>query len=149
MVAAGVVALCLVAYAKKEFSMPSAQPASSYPAHEEHKDEAVTVAVDPYDLADKAGIFTIPYRDAGFLPLFVVITNNGQGNDLGNFTSMGIDPTRKDTVVVKSMHHFRAAFEPIAREVVLADSKSLCSEHYTRDMFKKVRRPAWPLDPVA
>ncbi len=78
----------------------------------------------------------------------VVITNNGQGNDLGNFTSMGIDPTRKDTVVVKSMHHFRAAFEPIAREVVLVDSKSLCSENFTKDMFKKVRSPVWPLDDV-
>jgi hypothetical protein len=77
MVAAGVITLCLVAYAKKEFSMPSAQPAASYPAHEEHKDEAVTVAVDPYDMADKATIFTIPYADAGLLPLFVVITNNG------------------------------------------------------------------------
>jgi microcystin degradation protein MlrC len=79
----------------------------------------------------------------------VVITNNGQANDRAQFISMGIDPTRKDTLVVKSMHHFRADFEPIAREVVLVDSKSLCSEHYTRDMFKKVRRPAWPLDPVA
>ena len=79
----------------------------------------------------------------------VVITNNGQGNDLGNFTSMGIDPTRKDTVVVKSMHHFRAAFEPIAREVVLVDSKSLCSENFTPEMFKKVRRPVWPFDQIA
>jgi hypothetical protein len=77
-VAASAIALtCLVAYAKKEFSMPSAQPAAAYPAHEEHKDEAVTVAVDPYDMADKAGIFTIPYGEAGLLPLFVVITNAG------------------------------------------------------------------------
>jgi hypothetical protein len=77
-VAATVVVLtCLLAYAKKEFSMPSAQPATSYPAHEEHKDEAVTVAVDPYDMADKAAIFTIPYGEAGLLPLFVVVTNDG------------------------------------------------------------------------
>lgn len=78
----------------------------------------------------------------------VVITNNGQGNDLGNFTSMGIDPTRKDTVVVKSMHHFRAAFEPIAREVVLVDSKSLCSDNFAPEMYKNVRHPIWPIDNV-
>ncbi len=79
----------------------------------------------------------------------IVITNNGQANDLGNFTSMGIDPTRKDTVFVKSMHHFRAAFEPIAREVVLVDSNSLCSDKFEPGMYKKVRRPIWPLDNIA
>jgi microcystin degradation protein MlrC len=46
----------------------------------------------------------------------VVITNNGQATDLGQFTSLGIDPTRYTTVAVKSMQHFRAAFEPLARE---------------------------------
>ena len=40
----------------------------------------------------------------------VVITNNGQANDRAQFISMGIDPTLKDTLVVKSMHHFRADF---------------------------------------
>jgi microcystin degradation protein MlrC len=32
----------------------------------------------------------------------VLITNNGQANDLGQFTSLGIDPTRYATVAVKS-----------------------------------------------
>jgi microcystin degradation protein MlrC len=76
----------------------------------------------------------------------VLITNNGQANDLGQFTSLGIDPARYRTVAVKSMHHFRAAFEPIAREIVLVDTGSLCSEIYTPELFKKVRRPIHPLD---
>ncbi|MSP49920.1 MAG: hypothetical protein EXQ95_11425, partial [Alphaproteobacteria bacterium] len=63
-------------------------------------------------------------------------------------TSMGIDPTKKDTVFVKSMHHFRAAFEPISREVVLVDSNSLCSDKFSPGMYKKVRRPIWPLDKI-
>jgi microcystin degradation protein MlrC len=78
----------------------------------------------------------------------VVITNNAQANDLGQFTSLGIDPTRYTTVAVKSMHHFRAAFEPIAREVVLVDTGALCSEIYTPELFTKVRRPVWPFDPI-
>jgi microcystin degradation protein MlrC len=78
----------------------------------------------------------------------VVITNNGQAVDLGQFTSLGIDPTRYRTVAVKSMQHFRAAFEPIAREVVLVDTGALCSEIYTPELFTKVRRPVWPLDPI-
>ncbi len=55
----------------------------------------------------------------------IVITNNGQATDLGQFTSLGIDPTRYTTVAVKSMQHFRAAFEPIGREVILVDTGGL------------------------
>jgi len=78
----------------------------------------------------------------------IVITNNGQATDLAQFTSLGVDPTRYRTVAVKSMQHFRAAFEPIAREVVLVDTGALCSEIYTPELFTKVRRPVWPLDPI-
>ena len=79
----------------------------------------------------------------------IVITNNGQATDLGQFTSLGIEPTRYTTVAVKSMQHFRAAFAPIAREIVLVDTGALCSEIYTPELFTKVRRPVWPLDPSA
>jgi microcystin degradation protein MlrC len=78
----------------------------------------------------------------------VLITNNGQATDLAQFTSLGLDPTRYTTVAVKSMQHFRAAFEPIARAVVLVDTGSLCSEIYTPELFTKVRRPVWPLDDI-
>ena len=78
----------------------------------------------------------------------ILITNNGQAVDLGQFTSLGLDPTRYTTVAVKSMQHFRAAFEPIAREVILVDTGALCSETYTPELFDKVRRPVWPLDPI-
>jgi microcystin degradation protein MlrC len=79
----------------------------------------------------------------------IVITHNGQATDLGQFISLGVDPTRYTTICVKSMQHFRAAFEPIAREVVLVDTGALCSEIYTPELFTKVRRPIWPLDPIA
>jgi microcystin degradation protein MlrC len=78
----------------------------------------------------------------------ILITNNGQAVDLAQFTSLGLDPSRYTTVCVKSMQHFRAAFEPIAREVVLVDTGALCSETYTQELFDKVRRPVWPLDPI-
>ena len=49
---------------------------------------------------------------------------------------------------MKSSIHYRAAFEPIAREVILVDTGALCSESYTPELFDKVRRPVWPLDPL-
>ncbi len=32
--------------------------------------------LDPYDMADKASIFSVHYSDIGFLPIFVVVTND-------------------------------------------------------------------------
>ncbi|MGA2695038.1 MAG: hypothetical protein ABSE92_03200 [Terriglobales bacterium] len=75
--------LCLCAFsslsqaATKQFVMPVAQSVKSYPARDEHANEFVTVALDPYDMADKAAIFTAPYNQNGFLPIFVVIRNDG------------------------------------------------------------------------
>jgi microcystin degradation protein MlrC len=79
----------------------------------------------------------------------ILISNNGQATDLGQFTSLGIDPARYPTVAVKSMQHFRAAFEPIAREVILVDTGALCSEIYTPELYDRVPRPVWPIDQMA
>jgi hypothetical protein len=68
---------CLGAIAAKEFVMPTAQPARTYPAHDDHPMEKVTVAVDPYDVEDKASIFSVNYRNNGYMPVFFVITNDG------------------------------------------------------------------------
>jgi microcystin degradation protein MlrC len=78
----------------------------------------------------------------------IVISNNGQATDPGQFTSLGIDPTRYPTVAVKSMQHFRAAFEPMAREVILVNTGALCQVDYRPELFDQVRRPIWPLDPL-
>jgi hypothetical protein len=79
--AALVLVLALLAFptaiAAKDFVMPAAHPARTYPAHEEHADEKVTVAVDPYDVEYKADIFSVNYRNYEFLPIFFVVTNDG------------------------------------------------------------------------
>jgi hypothetical protein len=67
----------VVCLAGKHFVMPAAQPAKTYPAHDEHTSESVTLGLDPYDLPDKASIFTVHYSDVGLMPIFVVITNDG------------------------------------------------------------------------
>jgi hypothetical protein len=67
----------IVCLAGKHFVMPAAQPAKTYPAHDEHPTEGVTLGLDPYDMADKASLFSIHYSDIGLMPIFVVITNDG------------------------------------------------------------------------
>jgi hypothetical protein len=67
-------ALCLDA---KDFAKPVAQPAKTYPAHDDHTDEKVAIAADPYDTPDKAKIFSVNFREHGFLPVFFIVTNDG------------------------------------------------------------------------
>ena len=61
----------------KDFVKPVAKPAGTYPLHDQHSDEAVAVAVEPYDSAEKAQIFTVKWVEEGFLPIFLVVSNDG------------------------------------------------------------------------
>ncbi len=64
-------------FAAKEFVAPRAYPAKTYAARDEHPDENVTIAADPYDTGDKAAIFSVPFSKAGFLPINLIVTNDG------------------------------------------------------------------------
>lgn len=66
--------------------------------------------------------------------------------DLGIFTHAGIDPRSKHYVLLKSRQHFRAGFEPIAKEIVLVAGPGVCSSDYDIFPFKNLRRPIYPLD---
>jgi microcystin degradation protein MlrC len=76
----------------------------------------------------------------------LVTTHNIQVYDPQVFLSQKIDPQSCSVVAVKSWHHFRAAFEPISRGVMLVDSGALVSMDLKRFPYRKVRRPIWPLD---
>src|SRR5579863_7572221 len=76
--AGGVITLAVAAcWASKQFVMPTAQTARTYPAHDEHTDESATVAADAYDTPEKARIFSVNYREIGMLPVLLIITNDG------------------------------------------------------------------------
>lgn len=70
----------------RPFVPPQAAAPQTYPAHETHDDEKVSIAIDPYDMPDKAKIFRVNYREKGFLPIRVIIANDSDSylslNDL-------------------------------------------------------------------
>lgn len=76
----------------------------------------------------------------------LIVTIAKQMLDLQQFKSFGIDPENKSIVALKSMQHFRAAFEPIAGRVIVCDSGALCTLRYERLPYRNVRRPIFPLD---
>jgi hypothetical protein len=66
-----------VVVASKNFVKPVAKAAINYPAHDFHRDSQVAIAADPYDTAEKAKIFSVDFAAHGFLPIFFVVTNDG------------------------------------------------------------------------
>lgn len=65
----------LTLYASKEFQAPKVDKAATYPAHDSHANEKVTIAADPYGTSQKASIFRLKYLDKGILPVNLIVTN--------------------------------------------------------------------------
>lgn len=66
--------------------------------------------------------------------------------DLGVFSCVGVDPTQKDYVLLKSRMYCRPVFLPIAQAFVECDSDGVTSSNYALFPFKNVQRPVYPLD---
>lgn len=58
--------------------MPRAENAATYPSHDAHASEHITVAIDLYNTSPKDDIFGTHYVQEGILPVFFVITNDGE-----------------------------------------------------------------------
>ncbi len=77
----------------------------------------------------------------------VVTSGRFQAYDRQFFLHAGIDPAAKSVVAVKSAQHFRAAFAPIARDIIVVDGGGgLTSANFKELPFEKLRRPIYPLD---
>jgi microcystin degradation protein MlrC len=65
---------------------------------------------------------------------------------VGVFTSVGIDPTRKKYLLLKSRMYFRPVFLPIAKGAVYCDGVGVGSSDWTMFNYEHLRRPIYPLD---
>jgi microcystin degradation protein MlrC len=76
----------------------------------------------------------------------VLISNRAQAMGTDLFSNLGIDPTRRRILVVKSNQHFYAAFSQIAAKVIYAEADGPLPRDYRKLPWKKIARPIWPLD---
>ena len=60
--------------------------------------------------------------------------------------SVGIEPTDRKIIVLKSAVHFRADYTPIAHEILDVDTPGIHSPNLLNYSYKNVRRPIYPLD---
>ncbi len=83
--------------------------------------------------------------DTGSIQL-VVIENNHEPFDLEMFRSLGIEPTTKRYLLLKSRIHYRAGFKPIAKQIVECSGVGVTGSDYSQFNFEKIRRPIFPLN---
>tara|TARA_R110002096_G_scaffold101547_9_gene224596 strand:- start:17090 stop:18574 length:1485 start_codon:yes stop_codon:yes gene_type:complete len=76
----------------------------------------------------------------------VLVSTRSQAHDPDLFSNMGIDPTARKILVVKSYIHFYAAFAPIAAKVLRVDAGLPMYLDCRRTPYTRISRPVWPLD---
>jgi microcystin degradation protein MlrC len=60
------------------------------------------------------------------------------------FTGLGIDPSKKRIIVVKSTNHFYAGFAPIAGDILYAVAPTAMPSDFAAIPYRKFKRPYWP-----
>ena len=76
----------------------------------------------------------------------VVVSRQVEPYDIAAWRHLGIDPTRKRYVMLKSRVHWRAGLGNIAKAVVECAGAGVCTSDYSQLQFRHLRRPVYPLD---
>jgi microcystin degradation protein MlrC len=89
-----------------------------------------------------------PIGDAAALQIegvtVVVNSKRSQCHSRDCFTKLGVDPSTKKVVVVKSMQHFHAAYAPIASEVVYVAAPGALVPDWSLLPYAKADKTQWP-----
>ncbi len=79
----------------------------------------------------------------------VVVSNHIEPFDPGCFTCLGIEPSKRKFIMLKSRVHFRVGFKKMAKAIVECGGNGVCTSDYSVLNFKNVRRPIFPLDDIS
>ncbi|MBI1779647.1 MAG: M81 family metallopeptidase [Proteobacteria bacterium] len=80
----------------------------------------------------------------GIAVVLVSVRGQAWGTDL--FSNLGIDPTKRRIIVVKSTNHFYGAYSKIAEDVLYTDGPGALPRDFSKVPYTRIKRPIWPLD---
>ena len=60
--------------------------------------------------------------------------------------SLGVHAERKDILIVKGVVAPRAAYEPVAGEILLVDTPGVTSDNPAAFVYRQRRRPLYPIE---
>ena len=102
------------------------------------------------DAQQRFGDSTVPFGPAVVIEFsgidIVLSSKRVQTFSPDIFSCMGIDPSKKRVLAIKSTNHFHDAFAPIAADILYVSIPGLYPGDPTATEYKKLRRPIWPID---
>jgi microcystin degradation protein MlrC len=111
-------------------------------------DARVTVVKLVRDAQMRFGESYVPFGDSALVRLggIEVILNStrAQGFDPSLFSAMGIDPTTRRVLVIKSTNHFFASFSKIASEIIYCAAGQPYPNTPATTAYRKAPRNIWP-----
>lgn len=147
------VKLCFVA--GEGARIPLRFGAKSAPGCGEPVDATVLVKRLLRDAQQTFGASKVPFGDAALIEIggIEVILNStrSQAFERTVFTAMGIDPAKKDLLVVKSTNHFYADFSKFAAKIIYCQAGKPYPNDPRTTPYRKAPRNIWPIveDPFA
>ena len=78
----------------------------------------------------------------------VVTERHHEPFDLVIFRHCGIEPTKKQFIMLKSRIHYRAGFQPIAAHIVECAGAGVTNADLSVYRYRKLARPIYPLDAI-
>lgn len=76
----------------------------------------------------------------------VLVSRRSQAMGVDLFTQLGCDPAAQRVLVLKSSQHLRAAFAPLAVQVLYCAAPGAVSADLRALPYRHIRRPLWPID---
>jgi microcystin degradation protein MlrC len=90
-----------------------------------------------------------PFGDAAHIRLagidIILNSTRAQGFDPSLFSVMGIDPTQKKILVIKSTNHFHASFSKIAAEILYCSAGTPYPNNPARTPYRRAPKTIWPI----
>ncbi|MEM1050503.1 MAG: M81 family metallopeptidase [Pseudomonadota bacterium] len=124
----------------------------SGPASGEPLDVIGTVVAVRCNMSQLGIGYTHPIGDGALIEVagnFIALSSvRGQVFSPTCFTDFDLDLGSLTGVIVKSSQHFYEQFAPLASKVLYCDTPGAMTLDFKADMFRRIPRPIWPIDPL-
>lgn len=118
------------------------------PASGDPLDLEVTVRRVASGITQRFGIVPLSIGDAAWVTAngvdIVINSVRTQTFHPECMTALGLDLAGKKIIIVKSSNHFRAGFEPIAREIIYVAAPGALQPAFDQVAYTKLQHPYWP-----
>jgi microcystin degradation protein MlrC len=75
----------------------------------------------------------------------ILNSTRAQSFDPSLFSALGIEPTSKKILVIKSTNHFFASFSKIAAEIIYCAAGTPYPNNPAKTPYRRARKDIWPM----